>query len=466
MLSVCVFMMSVCAVGAKQANAVSISTTTTQQLQAAAEILQSAGFEVTCPQNNNYDDEIKCTPENDFIQQQRRLEQEQNEVKSSNGRWYIVFNAVGATVCVIISALAAGLTVGLLSLDPLMLLIKARAGATITQRQQAERLVPIIQKRHLLLVTLLLLNSISSEALPIFLNDLVPDYIAVLLSVVLVLFFGEILPSAVFTGPKQLSMASRMAPLVNVCMCLVYPIAYPISLLLDWLLHNKDEDGGGTSYNRGELSALIRIQYEERLAQKVRRQHECATATSVGDYHPPFVDFNANIKSLKQHFSSDENERHHRHSSSLHIDEINMMEGALQMKTKVAIDIYTSLKRVFCVPDDMLLDEGNITKLYASGYSRVPIYAGANKKALRGVLMTRQLIVVNTSDNIRVSSLPWNIPNCVPPTMNLVDLVNLFQSGGTNGKGGHLAFVCANPDVGNAALDEHEAIPEEAGLMG
>jgi metal transporter CNNM len=456
LLSISLFLLSV---GAFEVNAASTSTSTStithHELQAAAELLRSAGFQIIRPQ--------------------RHLEQPEQEVDDSSSsikrRWYIVFNAVGAAVCVLVSALAAGLTVGLLSLDPLMLLIKTRAGATLTQREQAGRLVPIIQRRHLLLVTLLLLNSLSSEALPIFLNDLVPDYVAVLLSVVLVLVFGEILPSAVFTGPKQLQMASRLAPLVNVCLCIVYPIAYPISLVLDWLLHDDDAHNG-TSYNRGELSALIRIQYEERLAQKMRKQQEYAAATTTaGDhYHPPLLDLNASIKSLKQQFSSDEHpeqHRHHRHTSSLHIDEINMMEGALQMKTKVAFDIYTSLKRVFCVPDDMLLDEGNITKLYSSGYSRVPVYgASSGKKALRGVLMTRQLIVVNTSDNIRVSSLPWNIPNCVPPTMNLVDLVNLFQTGGKSGKGGHLAFVCANPDIGNAALEEHEAIPEEAGLMG
>mgnify|MGYP006902753980 CR=1 FL=1 len=46
----------------------------------------------------------------------------------------------------------------------------------------------------------------QNEALPIFLNAIVPEYIAIILSVSFVLVFGEIIPSAVFTGPKRLTI--------------------------------------------------------------------------------------------------------------------------------------------------------------------------------------------------------------------------------------------------------------------
>jgi len=42
----------------------------------------------------------------------------------------------------------------------------------------------------------------------------VPSYVAVILSVTLVLIFGEILPSALFSGPNQLKIAARMASFV------------------------------------------------------------------------------------------------------------------------------------------------------------------------------------------------------------------------------------------------------------
>lgn len=100
----------------------------------------------------------------------RRLEEKFEE--AHGGAFY--FNAVGALFCVCGAALAAGLTMGLLSLDELMLLIKQRAGATEQERKAAASLLPIVRQHHLLLVSLLLLNSIANEALPLFLDKIVP----------------------------------------------------------------------------------------------------------------------------------------------------------------------------------------------------------------------------------------------------------------------------------------------------
>ena len=72
---------------------------------------------------------------------------------------------------------------GLLSLDELMLLIKQRAGATEKERKAAGRLLPIVRQHHLLLVSLLLMNAMANEALPLFLDKIVPGYLAVILSV-------------------------------------------------------------------------------------------------------------------------------------------------------------------------------------------------------------------------------------------------------------------------------------------
>jgi hypothetical protein len=87
------------------------------------------------------------------------------------------------------AAIASGLTIGLMSIEPLELEIKERIG-TVEERSQAHRLLPLLNRRHLLLVTLLLFNAAAAEALPLFLDALVPGYIAVILSVTAVLFFG------------------------------------------------------------------------------------------------------------------------------------------------------------------------------------------------------------------------------------------------------------------------------------
>lgn len=71
--------------------------------------------------------------------------------------------------------------------------------------------MPVVNNHHWLLVTLLLCNAIANEALPLFLDKLVPAWLAVVLSVSFVLLFGEIIPSALFTGPSQLRVSSYFA---------------------------------------------------------------------------------------------------------------------------------------------------------------------------------------------------------------------------------------------------------------
>lgn len=57
-----------------------------------------------------------------------------------------------------------------------------------------KRIKPVIKNKHLLLVTLLLANAVAMEALPIFLDAIVPAYIAIILSTTAVLIFGEVIP--------------------------------------------------------------------------------------------------------------------------------------------------------------------------------------------------------------------------------------------------------------------------------
>ena len=100
-------------------------------------------------------------------------------------------NALLSIFCVLCAGLASGLTLGLLSLDSTKLEIKCLVG-TEDEKNAASALLPIVKQHHLLLVTLLLFNSMANESLPVFLGDLVPNWLAVILSVFLVLIFGEV----------------------------------------------------------------------------------------------------------------------------------------------------------------------------------------------------------------------------------------------------------------------------------
>jgi len=458
----------------------------------------------------------------------REQQDGQDETDSSRPWEDYIPNTCFAVLCVITAALAAGLTMGLLSLDPLMLLIKIRAGATQQEQDQAAALLPIVKQHHLLLVTLLLLNSMANEALPLFLEDLVSPLVAVILSVTLVLFFGEIVPSAIFTGPNKVALAYQMVPLVKLMMILLWPLAYPIAKLLDHVLH-EDDDGENPSdaFGRGELSALVRIQYEERMAHKKRKKDRkksvvtkkepsergggngggtMSTTTNTKIATKPLDTFGNNVGALD--FAStqaikaskrtmerqsslrmtDLNNNHNNAlgwedplpsspsppkstwagaNDSIHLDEVSMVEGALSMKTKVALDVYTPVHRLMAIPYDMILTEENMVTIYAGGFSRIPVYQPnidrpRDHTRIVGILMTKRLIVVDAKENRPLSTLPLSCPQCVSPKMNLVDLLNLFQSGTL----GHLALVCARPTKGQQALDDGDPLPESAGFMG
>ena len=109
----------------------------------------------------------------------------------------------------------SGLTVGYLSIDDLVLELKTSTGSEI-EKNQAKKLLPILAQRHWLLCTLLLSNAAAMEALPLFLDKLMPEYLAIIVSVTLVLTFGEIIPQAICTGPDQIRIASAIAPFTKV----------------------------------------------------------------------------------------------------------------------------------------------------------------------------------------------------------------------------------------------------------
>lgn len=190
-------------------------------------------------------------------------------------------NLVLSMLCLTFTAFCAGRILGILSLDTLMLQIKIRSGTDPDDQRHARILLPVVQQRHLVLVSLLLLNFVADETLPLFLNKLLPTWMAVCLYIGGVggIFFSELIPSALFIGPQQLRLAAMMSPFAYAVIFICYPISYSISKILDYLLQEEDESGNHS--NRGELSALVRIQYEGRMAAKRRELKERRLSMSI-----------------------------------------------------------------------------------------------------------------------------------------------------------------------------------------
>ncbi|GMI32454.1 hypothetical protein TeGR_g15155 [Tetraparma gracilis] len=337
----------------------------------------------------------------------------------------------GVVACLGTAFMAAGLTMGLLSIDPLEMAIKVKSGTPAEQRQ-ARRIAPLLAGHHRLLVTLLLFNAAANEALPLFLDKLVPSYAAILISVTFVLFVGEIIPSAIFTGPSQLAIASSLAPFVRLIMLLSAPVTLPIARALDWMLGHGH---GVTSYNRRELQALVQIQYEEAHGKRKGSTHGASPSHTVN------------------------------------YDEMNIISGALAMTTKKAAEVLVKWERCYCLSASTVLDEDAVDAVYAVGHSRVPVFEpnpadAGDRSRIVGYFLTRQLMVVATDSKRQLSSLVMHKPICVPPTLPLTDLLNEFQKGASGLRGGHLALVCGDPAAANDALDKNLPMPKSAGVLG
>jgi hypothetical protein len=96
-----------------------------------------------------------------------------------NGKKYRSVNAaIRYSISVLLVGLIAGLFLGLMTLDALDLQIIGRASVDEDERKYAAKLLPIVSQRHRLLVTLLILNALAYETLPIFLDALVPSWAA------------------------------------------------------------------------------------------------------------------------------------------------------------------------------------------------------------------------------------------------------------------------------------------------
>uniref|UniRef100_A0A7N2MJQ8 CNNM transmembrane domain-containing protein n=1 Tax=Quercus lobata TaxID=97700 RepID=A0A7N2MJQ8_QUELO len=145
-------------------------------------------------------------------------------------------------ICVVLvcfAGLMSGLTLGLLSISLVDLEVLAKAAiklnfntADIVSPILAEKIIPI--------------------ALPIFVDGLLPAWGAILVSVTLVLAFGEIIPQALCSR-YGLSVGAKLSFLVRLLVLILLPISYPISKLLDWLLGERHSPLLG----RAELKTFV-----------------------------------------------------------------------------------------------------------------------------------------------------------------------------------------------------------------
>ncbi len=307
----------------------------------------------------------------------------------------------------------SGLTVGYLSIDDLLIELRQKGGSE-TEQKYANRIYPIISERHWLLVTLLLCNAIAMEALPIYINKLVDEFLAIIISVTLVLFVGEVIPQALCTGPNQLKIASFLAPLTSALMYITYPVSYPIAMLLDYTVgkHSKSR------FLNTDLKLLIEM-------------HTLEALNNLNNHHDDNEENKTEVSKLNRASGG----------LGLHSEQAKLMISAVDMKTKKISDIQISIDDVFMIEYEQPINDQTLKTILCKGFSRIPIYASSRSNII-GLLRIKQLIGIDISQSKSIKQLGIRLsqPLLVNPDTLALELLSEFKKGHS-----HMAIV--TPDV-------------------
>ncbi|XP_050838757.1 metal transporter CNNM4 isoform X1 [Serinus canaria] len=260
------------------------------------------------------------------------------EKKSLLPLWLQVILIAGLLV---LSGMFSGLNLGLMALDPMELRIVQNCG-TDKEKRYARRIEPIRRKGNYLLCSLLLGNVLVNTTLTILLDDLIGSGIgAVVASTIGIVIFGEIVPQALCSR-HGLAVGANTIVVTKFFMLVTFPLSYPISKLLDCILGQEI----GTVYNREKLVEMLKVT-------------------------EPYND--------------------------LVREELNMIQGALELRTKTVEDVMTPLQNCFMINSDAILDFNTMSEIMESGYTRIPVYED-ERSNIMDILYVKDLAFVDPDD--------------------------------------------------------------------
>lgn len=231
---------------------------------------------------------------------------------------------------------------------------------------------------------MILTNVAVNSAISILFDTLLPSAVAFVVSTFGITIFGEIIPQAL-CSKYALFIGANSTSAIYLFMILLFPIAYPLSLILDFLLGEEI----GNVYSNEELKKLIEI-----------------------------------------HFLSKE--------SGLQDIEAKILGGALDFAKKTVNDIMTSIDDVYMLEVSLKLDADLISDIWQHGKSRIPVYSGS-KDNIVGIIIVKDLILVDEEDELPLETILHFYGRQVIkvfPDMHLDEILKIFKSGKS-----HMAIV-------------------------
>ncbi|MBI2588888.1 DUF21 domain-containing protein [Candidatus Saccharibacteria bacterium] len=246
-----------------------------------------------------------------------------------------------------LAGICSGLNVALLSLDFADLKRKVKLG-----NHRAKLVLPLRKKTHLALASILLTGVAVVSTTSLLLEHALNGLLAGIITTLLVVVFGEIVPQAYFAR-YALTFTALFAPLLRLMIIVTYPVSKPLQLLLDKMLGDEKT----SLASRQELGIII----AEHSGHK---------------------------------------------SSELDEDEIEIMQGAIGLSEKRVRDVMMPIGQVYWLTPYTMIDADKIDEIKSIGHSRIPIF---DKKLTEcyGILLQKDLVDIDFDERAyRVDELP------------------------------------------------------------
>ena len=237
-----------------------------------------------------------------------------------------------------LSAICSGLNIAIMALQPADLKRKAKLGS-----RQAQRILPLRHNIHLTLAAIILTNvAVISTTSLVLDSHLEAGILAGIISTLLIVIFGEILPQALF-AKRALAFCAFFAPLLRVMIIVTYPITKPLQLLLDKIIGHEKR----SLHSRNELGMII-------------SEHLDATGSELDE------------------------------------DEVEIMRATLQLSEKRVRDIMAPIEDVYWIQPNTKITAKTVVKIKKLGHSRIPVF-DAQLTQCYGVLLVKDLVGVDFS---------------------------------------------------------------------
>ncbi|KAG7219947.1 hypothetical protein INR49_018502 [Caranx melampygus] len=281
-----------------------------------------------------------------------------------------------------LSALFSGLNLSLLALDPVELQVLQNSG-TDKEQNYARKIESVRRHGNYVLCTLLLGTAIINASLAVWMCQILGmTWLSTVICAFGIFFIGEILPHSV-ASRHGLAIASKTIWVTRLLMVLSFPISYPISKLLDLILNQEISN----FYTREKLLEMLRV---------------------TDPYH------------------------------DLVKEELNIIQGALELRTKTVEDVLTPLTDCFMLASDVVLDFNTMSEIMQSGYTRIPVFENERSNIV-DILFVKDLAFVDPDDCTPLKTITqfYKHPlHCVFNDTKLDAMLEEFKKGKS-----HLAIV-------------------------